>query len=403
MAIDAWWITQELRADDGPLRLDGVDLDALARAHGTPTFVYSLSRIRRRLRILHDLLSDRGLTPKLRYAIKANRHPRVLAAAKSVGAGLDICSPRELERALAAGFRPEDIAMTVSYTSDADLRAIVERGVTPTLDARSGLRRYAKIAGRGAEVGLRLDPGSIPGWGDDPKLSYGASKFGVVPGDLDDVLGVARDAGLKVVGLHVHPGWGMQAHAETAFRAGLQRLRDAAAKVPDLRWVDVGGGLGGRYRASDAPLDPTKWADAVAEIVGPLGVPVLCEPGTFVVAQAGVLLVEINTVEIRGGRRYIGVNAGHALNPCPALYGIPIEVVPTARPLAEPVGVAQIVGHINEATDVWAKDRPFADVAEGDFAALLPAGAYAASMSSDHCLRGVFSEVCVDDGAIVRG
>lgn len=125
----------------------------------------------------------------------------------------------------------------------------------------------------------------------------------------------------------------------------------------------------------------------------PLGVELACEPGTFVAAPAGVLLVEVNTVEERRGTRWVGIDAGHALNPCPALHDIPLEVVPLRAPLAPPVHACGVAGHINEAVDVWARDRLLPEVREGELLALLPTGAYGASMASDHCMRGAVKEV----------
>ena len=166
--------------------------------------------------------------------------------------------------------------------------------------------------------------------------------------------------------------------------------------VPGLAWVNVGGGLGARYRAADHPLSLAHWAGSIARHLAPLGVPVACEPGTLVVGAAGVLLVTVNTVEARRGLTWVGVDAGHPLNPCPALYGIPLEVVSADRPLASPTGSFAVVGHINEAGDVWEAEARLPAPAEGDILALLPSGAYAASMASQHCLRGAYSEVLID-------
>lgn len=117
------------------------------------------------------------------------------------------------------------------------------------------------------------------------------------------------------------------------------------------------------------------------------------KPGTWVVATAGVLIAEANTVESRRGVMWVGVDAGYAINVLPAVYGIPLEIIPLCDPLAAPAMTAHVAGHINEGIDIWAKARPLPRLEEGDLLALYPAGAYAASMASDHCLRGEFAEV----------
>jgi diaminopimelate decarboxylase len=124
-----------------------------------------------------------------------------------------------------------------------------------------------------------------------------------------------------------------------------------------------------------------------------LGVTIACEPGTFVAAPAGVLLAEVNTVEKRRGIHWIGVNAGFALDPCPAFYGIPLVAVPVERPLAPSTHSYHVAGHINESCDIWAKAQVLPEIQEGERLALLPAGAYGASMASDHCLRGGVAEI----------
>jgi diaminopimelate decarboxylase len=395
-----WWQTPHLSPVADDLVLGGVSVAQLARDRGTPLYAYAPAQVRDRLRLLASLLSKAGVEPKLRYAMKANRHPAVLAAAREVG-GVDTCSPRELIRALGVGFRAEDIAFTAGSLTDADLRVVADAGVTPTLDTRAGLRRWARIAGRGAAVGLRIDPGAIPAWGDDPKLSYGDSKFGVKPEDLEAVLAEARALDLQIVGLHVHPGWGMPEHAETALRRGLSRMAEVAGHLRGLEWLDVGGGLGGQYRAADHPLRPETWAAAIGEILGPLRLPVLCEPGTFIVALAGVLVLEVTYSEVRGGHRWVGVNGGHALNPCPALYGIPLEILKVADPLGPRPVRGTVAGNINEAGDVWGRNLDLPELDEGDLVALVPGGAYGASMASDHCLRGGYAEVAVEAGRVV--
>jgi diaminopimelate decarboxylase len=171
------------------------------------------------------------------------------------------------------------------------------------------------------------------------------------------------------------------------------RLAAVAQQIPSLTTVNIGGGLGGRFRAADHPLGLSTWSALLRRHLAPLAVTVACEPGTFVAAPAGVLLVQVNTVEERRGKRWIGVDAGYAINPCPALYDIPIEIVPLRQPLAQAVRVCHVAGHINESYDIWAHDYPMPDVREGDLLALLPAGAYGASMASDHCLRGQAQEI----------
>lgn len=377
------------------LFLDGVSLAELAATHGTPCFAYSAPTIRRQVALLQDALRSAGVAHRVFYAMKANRHPGVLATLRALpGVGLDACSPREVELALASGFRPEEISFNAGMLSERDLDRVAASKVRVILDSLSSIRRFGARVPRGTPIGLRFDPGVRAGYGDG-RLAYGLSKFGFEPDQLGAAVTAALGAGLAVEGLHMHLGWGLGAEAAPAVEEAFGRLAALARRVPSVRWVNVGGGLGARYQASEQPLPLERWALTIRRHLAPLKLEVHIEPGTFVVGPAGLLLVTVNTVEKRRGRVWAGVDAGHALNPCPALYGIPLAVVPVTRPLAPPVARYAVVGHINEAGDVWSGDVPLPELREGELLALLPAGAYAASMSSDHCLRGDRAEVLV--------
>lgn len=361
-------------------------------AHGTPTYAYGAATIRRRIAELDAALARTGRPATIHYAMKANRFRPVLEVIRASGAGIDAASPREVALAREVGFEPRQISVTAGMLSDRDLAALVAHGVHLNLDSRSAIRRYAAIPGRKSEIGLRIDPAVATSWGDEAKLAYGNSKFGVPWGDVAEVAAEATALGLVVDTLHVHPGWGLQVSAGDALAAVFRRMAALAASLGSVHTVDVGGGLGWPHRAEDRPLGLDAWSAALADAFGRTDLHVACEPGTFVVASAGVLLVEVNTVERRGGRTWIGVDAGHNLNVYAAHYGIPHAIVPIDRPLATADAVVDIAGNINEANDVFARGRPLPTVREGDLLAFLPAGAYGSSMASDHCLRGVFAE-----------
>jgi len=162
-----------------------------------------------------------------------------------------------------------------------------------------------------------------------------------------------------------------------------------------VRVLNIGGGLGARYRPEDQPLAPAAWSALIREHLAPTGCAVACEQGTFVMATAGVLVAEVNTVEERRSGIWVGIDAGQNVNCFPAHYGIPLTIVKVAAPLAPPTAVVHVAGNINEANDVFARAVSLPPLAEGDLVALCPAGAYGASMASEHCLRGLPAEVLV--------
>ncbi|MFN7146341.1 MAG: diaminopimelate decarboxylase [Myxococcota bacterium] len=391
----SWWSTPSLAAGPDGLALDGHPLVTMAREHGTPTYVYSRAHAVRRLGELRGALADTGLDHRAYYALKANRHPPLVGALVEAGAGIDACSPREVAYARELGVPADAISFNAGMLSERDLDRVVAAGCHVTLDARSALRRYGARVPRGTRVGLRLDPGVEAGYGHDPKVVYGNAKFGFLHADLDAAVAAATDAGLVVDTLHTHCGWGLQADDLAGVDLAFARLAAAAGRVPSVRTVNVGGGLGARQREADAPLPLDAWAGLLRRHFGPLGVTVACEPGTFLVAHAGVLLCEVTQVERKGDVLWAGLDAGHNVNVYAAHYGIPLEIVPVARPDAPRDTPTHVAGNLNEAGDVFARDRMLPRLHEGDIVALLPAGAYGATMASDHCLRGWPAEVTV--------
>jgi diaminopimelate decarboxylase len=391
-----WWLGDALAAGPRGLALDGAPLADVARDHGTPVYAYGARTVRRRLGEIRDALRGTGAPFRVLYAIKACRFDPVLQVIRREGdVGIDASSPGEVACALAAGFAPDEISVTASMLSDRDLQRFVDQGVHLNLDTRSALRRWAAIPGRSRRVGLRVDPRVRVGWGDRPEFTYGDSKFGFDPGAALDAAAHATSLGLEVDQLHVHAGWGLQANAAPALAVAFARLAELSRAIPTVRVLNVGGGLGARYRPADQPLALEAWAALLREHLAPTGCTIACEQGTFVMATAGVLVAEVNTVEERRSGTWVGVDAGHNVNCFPALYGIPLTIAKVAEPLAPPTTTVHVAGNINEANDVFARAVHLPPLAEGDLVALYPTGAYGASMASEHCLRGLPAEVLV--------
>jgi diaminopimelate decarboxylase len=389
-----WWADQGVTKSAAGLVMDGVPLSELAREHGTPLYVYRGTVVRRRLAEMRAALSSTGLPARIYYAVKANRHKPLLELIRAErDIGIDACSPREVALALEMGFSRNEISVTASMISNRDFDQLAASGVHLNLDTISALRRYgARIPG-GTPVGLRLNPGIEVAYRNNPKLAYGNTKFGIYQEDFHAALEAAGAAGLTVDTLHVHFGWGIQKDALDAYEWALKQLAQFARQVPCLRVINVGGGLGARQQEKDEPLALEAWSGAIRKHLGPLNCVIACEPGTFVMAHAGVLVVEVNTVEKKGETYWVGIDAGHNINLLAAHYGIPFEVVHVGNPDAPLLHVYSVAGNINEGSDIFARQVSLPEVREGDLLGLFPAGAYGSSMSSDHCLRGFAGEV----------
>ncbi|HRE90667.1 MAG TPA: hypothetical protein PK095_16190, partial [Myxococcota bacterium] len=197
-------VRQELLGDGltlgrSGLELDGVDLGSLAARHGTPLYVYGRQTLSRRFDELEEAGRAIGRPFEIRYAMKSNRFGSVLDLVRQRGLKVDTCSPREVERALTHGFSPERLSLTAGMLSQRDLAQVARYGVKPNLDTFSVIRRWAETPGRGLDrIGLRINPEVSVGWGEEPKLAYGNSKFGFDQDKVLDAVAFARSHGLEV-------------------------------------------------------------------------------------------------------------------------------------------------------------------------------------------------------------
>ena len=324
-----WWTGGTLRVGARGLEIAGRRAEALAAELGTPLYLYDGARVREQLARLREALSGFARW-RIYYALKANRFPPLLSLLRTEGdVGIDACSPREVACALAAGFHSSEISVTASSLSPADLDSFRRDAVHVNFDQISTLRRFGALDSAGTRVGLRVDPMVRVGYGKNARTDYSGGKLGLAPEDLNAALAAARHAGLVVDTLHMHLGWGLRDRDEAAFREGLAILAAAAERINSLECINVGGGLGGRLRETDIPLSPARWGGAIRDAFpaaasesGPL---IACEPGTFIVASAGILVTRVTTVSDKRGERWIGLDAGQAVNVYSAHYGLELE------------------------------------------------------------------------------
>lgn len=373
-------------------------LTELSTRHGTPLYVYSAGRVRENVDRLRSALATTDRPFTIRFAMKCNRYGPVLDLIRAErDIGIDACSPREVELALSHGFRADEISVTAGNLCNDDLRVLTHRGIHLNSDTASVARRYAAAAPTGARLsfGLRLDPPKPLDRAAGEKLNYVGSKFGIAPIDLQVVYKSAIACGLDVDTLHVHCGWAMQEQHADAFDAAMATLAETARMVPGIRRINVGGGLAHPHHAADQPMTIDIWAEILRRHFASLPVHLECEIGTYIMANAGLLLMEVNTVESRRGRLWAGVDAGHAVNVYPYHYGIPLEIIPVNAALELPVNQYQIGSNINEAADMIGRDVQLPQLDEGDLLAMYCTGAYGSAMQSDHCLRGNAAEVLV--------
>ncbi|MDQ2583712.1 diaminopimelate decarboxylase [Saccharothrix yanglingensis] len=396
-----WWQRRDLRYRDGRLHLGGTDVGELAEQVGTPAYVVRADRVRENVERLAGAMAAADLDHRVYYAIKANRSPGLLTYLRTTGlVGVDVCSAGELLHVLGAGFAPDSISFTGTSLSRREIELLTRfRGLRVNFDSLSSLDAFGRAC-PGREVGLRINPGVGVGYHGDERLNYSGApttKFGIYREHLDEVRAIAERWDLDVVRLHFHVGCGF-------LDAELSQLEDAldaadafTGHFPDLREINLGGGLGVPHTAADRALDLDRWAGAVARRFAGRGLVVAVEPGDYLVKDAGLLLTTVTYVERRRDVLFAGLDAGFNLAVEPAFYGLPCEPVAVAPRPDGATATYTVVGNVNEALDRWASDHRMPELREGDHVALINAGGYAASMRSDHCLRGEAREVLLID------
>jgi len=383
---------------DGQLFAEGVALPALAQRFGTPTYVYSRAHIEAQYRAYADALD--GMPHLVCFAVKANSNLGVLNVLARLGAGFDIVSRGELERVLAAGGQPDRIVFSgVGKTRD-DMRRALEVGVhcfnVESTDELERLQQVAAELGVKAPVSLRVNPDVDAGT--HPYISTGLkeNKFGIAIADAEAVYTRAAElANLQVVGVDCHIG--SQLTSLPPFLDALDRLLGLidrlAARGIHIRHLDLGGGLGVRYRDEQPPL-AGDYIQAVRQRIEGRGLALVFEPGRSIVANAGVLLTRVEYLKHTAHKDFAIVDA--AMNDLirPALYQAWMNVV-AVQPREGEGRRYDIVGPICETGDFLAKDRTL-ELAEGDLLAVCSAGAYGFVMSSNYNTRGRAAEVLVD-------
>jgi diaminopimelate decarboxylase/aspartate kinase len=353
---------------------------------------------------VYDLDTIRGQAARLKalrhvdrvcFAMKANWAPAVLTTLHAAGVAFECVSPGEMARLreLIPDLDPRRILYTPNFAPRADYAAGLDAGVWLTLDNLHPLREWGDLF-RGRELFLRIDPGQGRGHHRHVRTAGSHSKFGIPLFELEEARALVARAGATVVGLHAHVGSGILA-SETWQRVGGD-LVAIAQEFPDVRVLDLGGGLGVPEKAGQPGLDLGAVDASLAEIrAARPGTEIWLEPGRFLVAEAGVLLAQVTQVKGKGQVRYVGIATGMNSLIRPALYGAYHEIANLTRWDEAPAEVATVVGPICETGDSLGADRLLPACQEGDVMLIANAGAYGAVMSSHYNLRDPAPELAL--------
>ncbi|MCY4147435.1 MAG: diaminopimelate decarboxylase [Chloroflexi bacterium] len=388
-------LNSSFRYVGGALQVDDFALEAIASEVGTPVYVYSLRRVLGNYRRLRRAFAP--LSAQLHYSVKANGNAAIVEALAKQGSGFDCVSGGEIRQALAAGGAARQIVFAGVGKTRAEIEYAVERGVG-WLNVENALElEYIQAAAErtGAEsvlVALRLNPEVTAKTHPKIATGHGGAKFGMTAAVIHALL-AKRNAYPRInfAGIHIHIG-SQLGDSQATIRA-VEKALELARPYPQIRAINLGGGLPVAYQFAESPPPVDELVQALSSRLGEYRV--LLEPGRAIVADAGALLAEVLYVKRQAGQVFYIVDAGMTDLLRPALYDAHHEVLPL-RKASSRGEVAQLVGPVCESTDVLARDRLLPPLQVGDKIALMTAGAYGMAMASNYNARPLPAEVLVD-------
>ena len=375
-----------------------MDYVGLAKEYGTPLYVYDGACVRRQYQTLYNAIPYPN--KRILYAMKANFNPHILRILKQEGAGIDAVSVGDILMALKCGFNPRDILFTANKITDTEMHEAQKLGVLFNIGSLSRLEKYG-AAYPGTRVCVRLNPDVVAGAHEFIKTGGESTKFGILLQDIDKVVDICRAHNLTVVGIHEHTGSGIPETVK--MMQGIQNILNVVTKerFPHLEFMDFGGGFKVAYKPTEDQLDYSMFGQQVSdmfkEFCDAYGTPLSMyfEPGKYLVAESGSLIVEVTTLKQNRRKRIAGVNSGFAQLIRPMFYQAYHHITNLSND-----GIKQvydIVGNICESGDCFAVDRAVSTIKEGHLLRIHTAGAYCYSMGSVYNLRALPREVVVDD------
>ena len=393
---------------NGEMLCEAVPVSRIAEAVGTPFYLYSHATIVRHYKAFNDAFE--GIDRMICYSAKANTSLAVLKTLCSQGAGLDIVSGGELFRGIQAGFNPETIVYSGVGKRIDEIDYALNTGILMfNIESREELeiiQSRAQTLDKQATISIRVNPDVDPKT--HPHISTGLkkNKFGI---DVQNAVEAYRAASqmkhVCVAGIDCHIG-SQITHVrpfEDAMKSLLELIDHIQEMGMDIRYLDMGGGLGITYD-TETPPHPTEYAGAISRVLGDRKIRLIFEPGRVIVGNAGILVTRVLYRKSGSVKEFVITDAGMNDLMRPILYDAFHDIKPVVQTDDAPAIVADVVGPICESGDFLAQGRKMPDVRRGDLLAVMSAGAYGFAMSSNYCSRLRAAEVMVsgNEYAVIR-
>ncbi|MHA1489045.1 MAG: diaminopimelate decarboxylase [Promethearchaeota archaeon] len=412
MDYEEWLRNKELKYRDNILYFADVSTIELAEKYSTPIYIINEQLIRKRYKQLKNVLASEYKRNEIHFAVKANSNLSILKILNSEGANFDCSSTGEIYTCFKAGISPKQIIYTGNMFTDDDFNFAVKNDVLVNLDSLSQLERLDKVYNNlGKEknaISFRINPEFGAGHHAHTITAGKHIKFGILDNQVIEAYKKAKEVGFKKFGTHIHIGSGILNPHD--FDKAIHKYLGIITNLADtlditLDFVDFGGGLGIPYRPEEDPLDLQVYKEIVVksfkELVekGGLDEPILkVEPGRYLTAEASIILAQINTIKNNGYKIFAGINAGFNTLIRPMMYGSYHHIIPCAINQEKEKITYDIAGPICESGDIIGKEREMPELNEGDYLAILDAGAYGFIMSSSYNSRPRPAEILVNNG-----
>ena len=393
----------------GALHAEGVPVSQLAEEFGTPLYVYSHEALVSQFRMFDEAFAD--VPHLICFAMKSNSNIAILRLFSEMGGGLDIVSGGELYRGVRAGVPAERVVFAGVGKSDDEIAYALEQGVLmfniESEDELHNINRVAARAGKKAGIAIRVNPDVDPKT--HPYISTGMkkAKFGIdITRAREQYRTAAKLDNINAIGLHCHIG--SQITQAGPFQEASEKVADCVRALRedghDIRYINVGGGLGITYN-DEAPPTPSEYAAAILPQLKDLGCTLVFEPGRFISGNAGLMLTRVLYGKENEEKKFVIIDAGMNDLIRPALYQAYQAVWPAEEAVnSRPRQTVDLVGPICESGDYLAKDRELPELQRDDLLAIMSSGAYGFTMASNYNSRPRPPEVLVrgDECFVIR-
>ncbi len=383
--------------------LDLINADRLIKEFGSPLYVYDENKIREQIKKLKEHIVYPN--KQILYACKANSNIAIMKILKEEGAWLDAMSPGELEIGFRAGFNSDEILYTGDNVTDEEMIFCIDRGIQLNLGSLSQIERYARI-NPNSSISIRINPDCGAGHHSHTITGGPNSKFGIYFDRVGNIKSLAKKYGINITGVHSHIGSGILEVDE--FIKAIDVTLNVAKHFDNLEFIDFGGGLGIPYSSSDKELNMADFGSRVSDRFVKFcrdygkDLSLYLEPGRFLVAESGILLITVNNLKETPSHRFAGTDSGFHHLMRPMAYGSYHEIINLSSSSSEIERIC-VTGNLCESGDIFTQsengfeDRPISKVKEGDILAILNTGAYGFSMSSNYNSRPRPAEVLISN------